>query len=160
MHLEKRDPGKGKESIMSKLFIIDDDKLVTSNFADFFVGKGYIVATSNTPFGVTNGIKLFLPDVVIADMNISGLSGKGLLNIIGDSRSFKVVLLAEDTQKDEMKDLTEKGLADDFFVKGEPLLQLALKIGRLLGGVNTNNFQKLHSGSKNLNSALNVDNAG
>jgi|SRR6185369_1786956 len=143
---------------MSKLFIIDDDKLITSNYADFFVGKGYIVATSNTPFGVTNGIKLFLPDVVIADINISGLSGKGLLNIIGDNRNFKVVLLAEDVRKDEMKALAEKGLADDFFVKGEPLLQLAYKLSRLIGGVNANNPRRQPDGTGVSFSAGNADN--
>src|SRR5690242_10163266 len=123
---------------MSKLFIIDDDKSVTSSYADFFVGKGYAVATSNTPFGVTNGIKLFLPDVVIVDMNISGLSGKGVLNII-DSRSFKVVLISENTLEDEMKALVEQGQVDDYFVKGEPLIQLALKVSRLLGRISVNN---------------------
>jgi two-component system, OmpR family, response regulator TctD len=122
---------------MSKLFIIDDDKSITSSYADFFVGKGYIVATSNTPFGVTNGIKLFLPDVVIVDMNISGLSGKGILNIIGDNRSFKVVLISEDKLADEMKALAEQGEADDYFVKGEPLLQLAVKVSRLIGRIDS-----------------------
>ena len=133
---------------MSKLFIIDDDKSITSSYADFFVGKGYVVATSNTPFGVTTGIKIFLPDVIIVDMNISGLSGKGVLNIIGDNRSFKVVLISEDTLEDEMKTLTEKGQVDDYFVKGEPLLQLALKVNRLLGGINSNYPRKRPTGTE------------
>jgi len=133
---------------MSKLFIIDDDKLITSNYADFFVGKGYVVATSNTPFGVTSGIKFFLPDVVIVDMNISGLSGKGLLNIIGDNRSYKVVLISEDTLEDEMKTFTEKGRVDDYFVKEEPLLQLAVKVSRLLGGINSDHPLKRTTGAE------------
>lgn len=127
---------------MSKLFIIDGNKSITSNYADFFVGKGYVVATSNTPFGVTNGIKLFLPEVVIVEMNISGLSGKGLLNIIGESRDYKVVLISEDAQADEMRALTEKGLADDYFIKGEPLPQLAVKVSCLTGRIKADNKQK------------------
>jgi DNA-binding response OmpR family regulator len=143
---------------MSKLFIIDGDKLITSNYADFLVGKGYIVATSNTPFGVTAGIKIFLPDVVIVDMNISGLSGKGLLNIIGYNRNFKVVLISEDILEDEMRSLTEKGQADDYFVKGEPLLQLALKVSRLLGGINSDYSRKRPTGAEAWFSARNADN--
>jgi DNA-binding response OmpR family regulator len=133
---------------MSKLFIIDDDKSITSSYADFFVGKGYFIATSNTPFGVANGIKLFLPDVVIVDMNISGLSGKGVLNIIDDNRSFKVVLISEGTLEDEMKALVETGQIDDYFVKGEPLLQLAFKVSRLLGGINSNYTRKRPTGTE------------
>jgi len=127
---------------MSKLFIIDGNKSITSNYADFFVGKGYVVATSNTPFGVTNGIKLFLPEVVLVEMNISGLSGKGVLNIIGDNRDYKVLLISEDAQEDEMRALTAKGLADDYFIKGEPLLQLAVKVSRLIGRIKADSQQK------------------
>ena len=142
---------------MSKLFIIDDDKSITSNYADFFVGKGYVVATSNTPFGVTNGIKLFLPDVVIVDMNISGLSGKGVLNIIGDDRRFKVVLISENMHEDEIKALTERGQVDDYFVKGEPLLQLAFKVSRLIGRIDSDNPRKRSAGEETRRT-LNADN--
>jgi len=145
---------------MSKLFIIDDDKSITSSYADFFVGKGYVVATSNTPFGVTSGIKIFLPDVIIVDMNISGLSGKGVLNIIGDNRNFKVVLISEDTLEDEMKALAETGQIDDYFVKGEPLLQLAFKVSRLLGGINSDYSQKRPTGTESRFRAGDGDNVG
>jgi DNA-binding response OmpR family regulator len=142
---------------MSKLFIIDDDKLITSHYADFFVSKGYVVATCNTPFGVTNGIKLFLPDVVIVDMNISGLSGKGVLNTIGDNRNFKVVLISEVALEDQMKALTEKGLVDDYFIKGEPLLQLAFKVSRAIGGTGSDNARKRLE-AEEIRSAGNADN--
>jgi len=122
---------------MKKLFIIDSDKLITSVYADFFVGKGYVVASSNTPFGVTAGIKVLDPDLVIVDMNLPGLSGNGLLNIIDYNGVYKVVLISEKSQEDEMKTLTEKGRADDYFIKGEPLSTLGHKVSRLIGASTT-----------------------
>jgi DNA-binding response OmpR family regulator len=121
---------------MKKLFIIDSDKLITSVYADFFVGKGYVVASSNTPFGVTAGIKVLDPDLVIVDMNLPGLSGNGLLNIIDYNGVYKVVLISEKSQEDEMKILTEKGQADDYFIKGEPLSTLGHKVSRLIDAIN------------------------
>jgi len=121
---------------MAKLFIIDDDKLITSIYADFFSAKGYIVASSNSPFGVTTGIRLLDPDVVIVDMNLPVLSGKSLLNIIDYKGNYKVVLVSGNAQEEEMKTLTENGLADDYFIKGEPLAKLGDKISTLIGPSN------------------------
>jgi DNA-binding response OmpR family regulator len=118
---------------MAKLFIIDDDKLITSIYSDFFSAKGYIVASSNSPFGVTSGIRVIDPDVVIVEMNLRGLSGKSLLNIIDYKGSYKLLLISGNSQKEEMKALTENGQADDYFVKGESLEKLGDKISTLIG---------------------------
>lgn len=130
-------PARGvkKGATMSKLFIIDSDKTVTSSYADFFVSRGYVVASSNTPFGVSTGLKLLLPDVVIAELNFSGL--KGLLNIIENTGNCKVVLISADSQEEELKALAEKGQIDDYFLKGEPLLKLASKVSRLINAEKT-----------------------
>jgi DNA-binding response OmpR family regulator len=118
---------------MKKLFIIDTDKMITTVYADFFVGKGYVVASSNTPFGVTAGIRVLDPDLVIVDMNLPGLSGNGPLNIIDCKGIYKVVLISGKAQEEEMKTLIESGQADDYFVKGEPLTKLGHKVSHLIG---------------------------
>jgi DNA-binding NtrC family response regulator len=122
---------------MKKLFIIDTDKLITTVYADFFVGKGYVVASSNTPFGVSAGIKVLDPDLVIVDMNLPGLSGNGPLNIINCNGAYKVVLISGKAQEDEMKTLTGSGQANDYFIKGEPLAKLGQKVSRLIDASNT-----------------------
>ena len=122
---------------MKKLFIIDDDKLITTIYADFFATRGYIVASSNSPFGVSTSIRLLDPDVVIVDMNLPGLSGRGLLNIIDAKGNYKVVLISGDSQAEEMKRLIENGQADAYFVKGEPLAELGQKINHLIGSDNS-----------------------
>jgi DNA-binding response OmpR family regulator len=120
---------------MKKLFIIDADKQITTVYADFFVGKGYVVASSNTPFGVTAGIRVLDPDLVIVDVNLTKLSGNGLLNIVDYNGICKVVLISGKSLEDEMKTLTETGQADDYFVKGEPLAKLGQKVNRLIGTI-------------------------
>jgi DNA-binding response OmpR family regulator len=99
------------------------------------VGKGYVVASSNTPFGVTAGIRVLDPDLVIVDVNLTKLCGNGLLNIIDYNGICKVVLISGKLLEDEMKTLTETGQADDYFVKGEPLAKLGHKVSRLIGTI-------------------------
>ena len=118
---------------MKKLFIIDDDKLITAIYSDFFTGEGYLVSSSNSAFGVSNGIRALEPDVILLDMNLPGLSGKGLLNVIGCKGRYKIVLISGDSCEEEMKTLQENGQAHDYFVKGRPLATLGLKISTLLG---------------------------
>lgn len=118
---------------MKKLFIIDDDKLITSIYSDFFTSQGYLVSFINSAFGVTNGIRAHEPDVILLDMNLPGLSAKGLLNVIGNKGNCKIVLISGSSQAAEMKSLMENDQAHDYFVKGEPLATLGLKICSLLG---------------------------
>ncbi len=118
---------------MQKVFIIDDDKLITTIYTDFFATKGYIVSSTNSSFGVSNGIRSLEPDVILLDMNLPGLSGKGLLNVIGCKGDFKIVLISGDSQKTAMKTLIEDGHAHDYFVKGESLDKLGHKVSALLG---------------------------
>jgi|SRR6185369_1734918 len=117
---------------MKKVFIIDDDKLITTIYSDFFAAKGYIVSSTNSSFGVTNGIKTLDPDVVILDLNLPGLSDKGLINVIDSNGNSKIVLISGNSQETEMKTLVESGRAHDYFVKGEPLDKLGHKIVSLL----------------------------
>jgi two-component system, OmpR family, response regulator protein GraR len=124
--------------VMSKIFIIDDDKLITTIYSDFFATKGYIVSSTNSSFGVTNGIRALEPDVVILDMNLPGLSGRGLLNVIDSNGNSKIVLISSNSQETEMQLLIEGGKAHDYFVKGEPLDKLGHKIISLLGHVHDN----------------------
>ncbi len=118
---------------MKKLFIIDDDKLITTIYADFFMTKGYVVSSTNSSFGVTNEIRAMKPDVILLDMNLPGLSGKGLLNVIDSNDNCKIVLISGDSQMEEMKALMENGQAHDYFIKGQPLDKLGNKISNLLG---------------------------
>lgn len=118
---------------MKKLFIIDDDKLITTIYSDYFSAKGYSVSSTNSAFGVTNGIRALEPDLILLDMHLPGLSGKGLLNVIDSKGNCKIILISGDSQREEMKSLTENGRAHDYFVKGEPLAKLAHKISSLLG---------------------------
>jgi DNA-binding response OmpR family regulator len=118
---------------MSKIFIIDDDKLITAIYSDFLKDRGHLVSSINSSFGVSYSISVHDPDIVILDMNLPGLSGKGLLNVIGSKGHIKIILISGDSQETEMKTIVESGKAHDYFVKGESLDKLGHKIRSLLG---------------------------
>jgi DNA-binding response OmpR family regulator len=119
---------------MKKLFILDDDRLITAIYSDFLSANGYAVLAANSAFGATNSIMDHDPDVLLLDLNLPGLSGRGFLKVIKVKREFKVILISGDSQKEEMQAIIDEGHADDFFVKGEPLGSLVKKIGILLSG--------------------------
>ncbi len=127
---------------MKKLFIIIDDKINSSVYADFFAAKGYVVATSHTLFGVINGLNVLNPDVVLVDMNMPGFDSKGVLDLLHDSRKYKIVLISGGSREEEMRALTLAGEADDYFVKGDPLVTLGDKISTLLGEKSQGRFSR------------------
>lgn len=115
-----------------KIFIIDDNKLITTIYADFFSRKGFVVETSNSSFGVTNLIRNLGPDVVIVDMNIPGLNGRSLCGLLGADEKRRVVLVSGEAQEHAMQEMVADGLAHDYFIKGQPLLLLGSKVSRLM----------------------------
>jgi DNA-binding response OmpR family regulator len=118
--------------MQSKLLIIDDDKLITAIYSDFFSGKGYAVETSNSPFGVTSLVRHHCPDVIIVDMNLPGLSGRNLCGLLSADGHQRVLLISGEKQEAEMKNMITDGLAQDYFVKGQPLFILDSKVSRLI----------------------------
>lgn len=115
-----------------KIFIIDDDKLITTIYADYLSSRGFLVNTSNSSFGVTNLIRSLGSNVVIIDMNIPGLNGRSLCSLLAADENRRVVLVSGEKQEPAMKEIIADGLAHDYFIKGQPLGILDSKISRLI----------------------------
>ncbi len=115
-----------------KILIVDDDKLITTIYADFFSSRGFMVETSNTPFGVTTAVRTFSPDVIIVDVNLPGMNGKNLCGLLAEKGSRGVVLISGERQEPEMKEMISAGLAQDYFIKGQSLVILNSKVNRLI----------------------------
>jgi len=118
--------------VTPKLVIIDDDKLITTIYADFFSAKGYVVETRNSPFGVTSLVRNLNPHVVIVDMNLPGLNGRNLCSLLAAEGSQRVLLISGDHQESAMKAMVADGMAHDYFIKGQPLVILNSKVSRLI----------------------------
>lgn len=118
--------------MQANLLIIDDDKLITTIYADYFATHGFKVETCNSPFGVTSLVRSFSPDVIIVDMNMPGLNGGNLCGLLATEGDQRLLLVSGEKQEPAMKELVESGLAHDYFIKGQPLLILNSKVNRLV----------------------------
>ncbi|HJV65815.1 MAG TPA: response regulator [Geomonas sp.] len=117
---------------MKKVLLIDDCKFITEVYSDFLSSRGYRVESVNSPFGVTTNITKNKPDVVLLDLNLPGLSGRGVLELLNGQRTSRIIVISADSRVEEMKGLALSGLADDYFVKGNDLDYLDQKIKKLV----------------------------
>jgi len=118
--------------VTPKIVIIDDDKLITTIYADFFSSKGFIVEARNSPFGVTSLVRHLNPHVIIVDMNLPGLSGRNLCSLLTAEGPQRLVLISGEQQEPAMREMVATGIAHDYFIKGQPLVILNSKVARLI----------------------------
>jgi len=72
---------------MRKILIVDDDPLITAVYERHFRADGFQVRVANTGQGGLDAVREFLPDAVLLDLNMPGVSGVDWLDEIRrDSR--------------------------------------------------------------------------
>jgi DNA-binding response OmpR family regulator len=114
-----------------KVFLVDDSATVREMVSRYLTTCGYEVRTSESPFGASSIIRDWNPQVVLMDLGLPGLSGENLLGIVRKkgTESPRAILISSSEEK--MRDLVSTGVADDYFVKGNPLHELESKIRRM-----------------------------
>ncbi len=115
---------------MIKVFLVDDSPIVTNLVSGYLKGKGFIVNTFNSPFGVINKVKDIKPHVILMDLGLPGLRGDKLIDLCKkekESCDCRIILFSS-ADDQEMRKLVESGIAHDFFVKGGALKELENKI--------------------------------
>jgi DNA-binding response OmpR family regulator len=93
---------------------------------------GYGVFVANSPFGVSNKIKELNPQVLLMDLGLPGLSGEKLISLCRekDAELNCRIVLFSSANEEEMKELVDRGVAHDYFIKGGSLKELEDKIRR------------------------------
>lgn len=122
---------------MIKVFLVDDSPIVTDLVSGYLTGRGFSVSTFNSSFGVTARMKEVKPQVILMDLGLPGLRGDKLIDLCKKEKKScdcRIILFSS-TDDQEMKDLVEKGVANDFFVKGGALKVLEDKIIAQAGSV-------------------------
>ena len=115
---------------MIKVLLVDDSSIVTNMVSSYLSHHGYSVSVANSPFGVSNKIREFQPQVLLMDLSLPGLSGESLINLCREKEgglSCRIVLFSS-AREEEMKDLVGRGIAHDYFIKGGSLKDLEDKI--------------------------------
>ena len=115
---------------MKKVLLVDDNPLVGKLTSQYLSQHGFEVAVSQGPFGVLNKVREFCPDVILMDLNMPGLSGMKmveLLKAVRSHRGFQVILFSSEDVEMQTA-LIDKGLAQGYFFKGQSLEGLSEKI--------------------------------
>lgn len=116
-----------------RILLIDDDErllLTTSTLLEY---EGYEVLTHKSAFGATTAIIASKPDLVLLDVNMPGLSGEGLADVIRANKNaahVKLVFFSSNDEQDLRRAVSEHH-ADGYICKGD-LFSLRERIAALL----------------------------
>jgi len=119
---------------MKKALVVDDSEFMGRLVEIFLHKHGWEVDVCNGPFGVLNRVREYLPDVLLLDLNMPGLSGDKLAEILKERmNSYNIKTISFSTEDEKVqKGLVEKGLIDGYFVKGSTFNGLCEEIDRVL----------------------------
>ena len=102
-----------------KILLIDDSEFILESTSTLLMFEGYDVITAN---GGQEGIDLAkkeLPDLIICDVSMPGLSGYDVVTAIraeATTMTIPFIFLTAFTEKTKMREGMEKG-ADDYLTK-------------------------------------------
>ena len=115
---------------MRKVLLVDDNQLIRKLVPMYLNQYGCEVDVCNGPFGVLNKVREFTPDVILLDLNMPGLGGIKLAELLKSSNkavSARIILFSSEDE-DLQAEMVQKGLADDYFIKSHSLEGLIEKI--------------------------------
>lgn len=117
-----------------KILIVDDDEVVLATTSALLTAAGYEVTTHAGPFGACVAVMKLEPDLVLIDLNMPGLSGSSLAELIRRESWAKPVRIFffSSTDDAKMQALVEETGADGYIRKGDGI-ELRDKVANALG---------------------------
>ena len=101
-----------------QVLVVDDDPSVRDCVARLLESAGYLVASAEDGFGALLQMRNALPDVIISDLNMPGMSGTELLAVV--RRRFPQILtVAMSGAYSDSDELPPEVIADGYYPKGE-----------------------------------------
>jgi CheY-like chemotaxis protein len=113
-----------------QILVVDDDLSIRESVAMSLMAAGYDVVTAEDGFRALAQISKKLPDVVLSDLNMPGMSGFELLSVI--RRRFPQIATVAMSGAYTGNDLPFGVIADGFFAKGSQSKNLLGAIRQLL----------------------------
>ena len=123
-----------------KILILDDEADVTDLLIYKLSQKGYDCKGINNSLSFIDEARVFLPNLIILDIMMPGLSGLHVANLIRNDRCLNQIPIIFLTALGEAEDRI-KGLelgADDYVSKPFNSKELILRVGKILGRKNIN----------------------
>jgi DNA-binding response OmpR family regulator len=115
-----------------KILVVEDEKELASNMADYLRGQGYRCEFAETFSQAVDKISAFHYDCILLDLMLPGGSGLQVLEEIKkqNKQDGVIIISAKDSLDDKIKGL-ERG-ADDYIAKPFHLSELSARIHSLL----------------------------
>ena len=114
-----------RQSPLAKLLIVDDEPSIRTSMAQVLTEIGYRVQSAEDGFSALVEIRNEIPDIILSDLNMPGMSGFELLSVVRQRLpSIRVIAMSGAFSGDEVP----SGVAADaFYQKGSGVRSL-LKI--------------------------------
>jgi two-component system, NtrC family, response regulator AtoC len=116
---------------MSKILVVDDDRMTLELMREVFQNNSYEVETAINGLEAYNKIKEFEPDIILSDLQMPEMDGMALLeNLKEDFADLALVFITADDSIETAVNAMKKG-AKDYILKPIRLDEVLKKIGNL-----------------------------
>ncbi len=102
--------------VAAKLLVVDDDERLRTSLCELFVEFGYSVRIAEDGFSALAAIRQQVPDVIVCDLNMPGMSGFELLSVV--RRRFPAILVIAMSGSFSGSGIPPGVAADAFYEKG------------------------------------------
>ena len=116
----------------AKILVIDDSELVLEITTEMLENHGFQVVVHRGAFGASAAVLREKPDLVLLDINMTGISGDDLIAIIRrneKNKDLKMVLYS-DRPEEELKEALKKSSANGYIQKVMDEDLLALQVSK------------------------------
>ncbi|MBI2571220.1 MAG: response regulator [Candidatus Schekmanbacteria bacterium] len=112
-----------------KILIIDDDDAILFLLSELFQERGHEVLMLSNPVGASLQISRFLPDVLILDYFMPGLSGSSLAEVLRTTKSLRgiPIVFYSAASRESLAEAARRANAR-IVEKGEPLSNLVAAV--------------------------------
>ncbi|GAA3612058.1 glycosyltransferase [Flavivirga amylovorans] len=119
---------------MIKILAIDDQQLILLSLEKHLTDLGYDIKCANNGKEGLDLFDTFKPDIVIVDINMSGMSGLEVVKSIRLEKKSKtkILVLSGNTDEDTIIDGFDLGI-DDYMKKPVSLSEVTVRISRIFG---------------------------
>jgi CheY-like chemotaxis protein len=116
---------------MSDVLVVDDNPVLLSLLSVIFTEHGYTVRTASDGFEALAVIRDRVPDILVSDLNMPGMSGVELLSVV--RRRFPTIAVIA-MSGEHSAGVNSPGIAaDGFYAKGSGSVGGLLEILRTIG---------------------------
>jgi len=118
---------------MKRVMVVDENALVRQTVKYYLCKRGYDVSLCGSHHGVLDNVKEYNPDIILIDLNISGLCVQELVELTDKAKAecgCKLIVFSSEDESTQAE-LVEKGHADGYFKKMHSLEGLDNKIKEL-----------------------------